>query len=551
MLLNPKYLVRYADIARLLAQYGLDDVIRVFGLNKLVPRATRESMILRGQTRPERLRMLLQDLGPVYVKLGQVLSTRPDILPEEYIIELEKLQDAVQPVPYDQIEAVLQEELHQPVAGVFREFDRTPLAAASLGQVHAAVTAQGQRVAVKVQRPGIRAAIEPDLAALASLAMFLHERALLAGMYDFIGIVNQLERTLLDELNYHLEARHTELLRMQLCQFPHILIPGVLEDLSTRKILTVERMDGLSLADVSREALEQRRYAPLAAEVFRAYLQQVCINGFFHCDPHPGNVLLDDHERLVLLDFGMVARISRTLQYELLRLLLDMSENRGDAVADVCQEIGELQDGFDRNAFVADICYLVGKYHNLSLREMDFGRMVVEMIRTCTRNHVRIPSEVMMLGKTFLQLDGICRALDPHFNPMETIRGSSSHLLREKVAQEASVQSLISVTLETRQTLSELPRRFATIIRMISDNQLRVETRLHGMSSFLDTLDRVGNRMTVGLITAAIIIGSALMMNVATEPKWLGYPVFAIIGFLLAGGFGIYLIVSILFSGRR
>lgn len=495
--------------------------------------------------------MLLQDLGPVYVKLGQVLSTRPDILPGEYIIELEKLQDAVQPVPYERIETVIQDDLGQPVAALFAEFDRTPLAAASLGQVHAAVTAQGVRVAVKVQRPDIRASIEPDLAALASLTDFVSERTDLAGRYDLSGIVSQLERTLMDELNYHLEARHTALLRMQLQRFSHILIPSVVEELSTRKVLTIQRMDGTSVTNLDETARDDRRYAFLADELFRAYLQQVCIDGFFHCDPHPGNVLLDAHGRLVLLDFGMVARISHTLQSQLLRLFFDMSENRGDAVADVCIEIGEVQDGFDRNTFVTDICYLVGKSHNLPLSEIDLGRMVVEIVRTCSRNHVRIPSEMMMLGKTFLNLDGICRVLDPQFNPMETIRDSASSLIRSKLTQEASVQGLISVALEARQTLGELPRRLVTIVRMISDNQLRVETRIASMPAFLDTLDRVGNRVTVGLITAAIIIGSALMMNVATEPKWLGYPVFAVIGFLLAGGFGIYLIVSILFSGRR
>jgi predicted unusual protein kinase regulating ubiquinone biosynthesis (AarF/ABC1/UbiB family) len=551
MLLNPKYIVRYAEIARLLAQYGLDDIIAVFSLEKLVPRTARESMALRGRTRPERLRLLFEQLGPVFIKLGQVLSTRTDILPREYVRELEKLQDRVQPVPFEQVEAVIQEEFDRPVSALFEAFDPEPLAAASLGQVHAALARQGERLAVKVQRPGIRTIIESDVAALASLAAFMDEHSPLAGKYDFIGIVDQLERTLADELNYHLEARQTELLRMHLEAFSHIVVPSVVASLSTRRVLTVAHMDGVRLAEVAPEALESGQYAYLAEELFRAYLHQMCIHGVFHSDPHPGNVLLRADGRLILLDFGMVGRISRSLQYHLLRLLLDVSENRGDAVAQVCMTVGELQEGFERNAFVADICYLVGKYHNFPLREMEFGQVVVDLVRLCTRNHLRIPAELTLMGKTFLQLDGICRMLAPAFNPMAAVRASMYQILRQKIEQEASPQNLLSIALETRQLLSEVPRRLAAIVRIISENQIRLETRIDDMPAFLVTLDRIGSRIAVGLITAAIIVGSALMLNVPGEPRVLGYPIFAIVGFLVAGGFGIYLIINIWFSGRR
>ena len=464
---------------------------------------------------------------------------------------MEKLQDQVQSVPYEEIEGVVQEELGRPVTEVFAAFDRTPLAAASLGQVHGALTHQDERVAVKVQRPGIQTVINSDLAALTSLAGLMDEHSALAENYDFIGIVDQLDRTLTDEQNYRLEARHTELLKMRLGSFPHITIPSVIESLSTRKVLTFECMEGVGLAEVNAEVLESGRYASLADELFRAYLQQICIEGLFHADPHPGNVLLRDDGHLVLIDFGMVGRISRKLQYDLFRLLLDVSENRGDAVATVCMSIGELRAGFERNAFVEDVCYIVGKYHNFPLHELDFGQVVIEIVRTCSRNHVRIPSEVTMLGKTFLNLDGICRMLHPQFDPMTTIRTSASHLLRQKIDQEASLESMLSVAIETRQMISEVPRRLMAIVQMISENQIRLETRISDMPAFMATLDRVGSRITVALVTTAIIVGSALMFNVAGKPTILGYPVFAIVGFLLAGGFGIYLIISIWFSGRR
>ncbi|MBI4639056.1 MAG: AarF/ABC1/UbiB kinase family protein [Candidatus Tectomicrobia bacterium] len=547
MLIRPRYIARLRRILNVLLKYGFIDVVQHLGLDEFLPVDAFPARTSgdKGEMRARNLRLVLQELGPTYVKLGQVLSTRPDLLPHEYIVELEKLQDEVDPFDAKEAEAIIEEELGVKVSEVFDDFDPHPLASASLGQVHSARLKEGAEVVVKVQRPHIRQNIETDLEVLSEIADFLDKRLPGSSRYDLPGVVAQLEKTLLDELNYRFEARNSEIMRQNLRQFQHIVIPQVFHKYSSKRILTSEMMRGIRVAHLSGA---NGNYSQLAAELLQAYMKQICIDGFFHCDPHPGNTLIDAENRLVLLDFGMVARLGGRIQTSLTQLLLHLVEGDGENVAEALLDIGERSQEFDEGKFRAAIVDLVGKYHDFPLRDMEFGRVIFSLVKSSFASGLSIPSEVFMLGKALLSLDRICLELDPAFNPVETIDRYVSSVVIDKVRQGLTLPKLYSTVLEMRQLLTELPSRLKSIIRLIGNNEFRLGLHLDRLEELQTALEKIANRITLGVITAALIIGSSNIMSIETSYKLWGYPIFALIGFLGAAGLGFYLIFKIIFT---
>jgi ubiquinone biosynthesis protein len=551
-MLKPAHIGRYRDLALLLTRYGLKDF-------KLDPKAdallaqteTGEENHLEPdvQARAKGFVAALSDMGPTFVKFGQILSTRPDLVPPEYIHELEALQDNVEPFPYAEVEQIVETELKVKVARAFGSFEMVPLAAASLGQVHRATLRDGREVVVKVQRPNIRELIEQDLDVFEEIAIFLESHSDVARKMSLTEMVREGRRTMLAELNYVQEASNMENFRKSLAEYTEIVIPQVIGDYSTTKILTTEYISGKKVSKLSPLELIDHDYADLATVLTRAYLKQICVDGLWHSDPHPGNVFLRDGQ-LVLLDFGMVSRISREFQDQVIKLLLSLAENRGREVAEVCMKVGNLQEGFDRNKFIKEISQVVSTYHDADLRDTNTGQLMFAVLGIAAANELQIPSELAMLAKTLLSLDGITRKLDTEFNARETIRDYAESLVVRKVAQSFNPRNYYTALIDLNEFLIELPRRAREVLDQITTGRLSLNIALTQADHFLKGIQTIANRITIGLVVAALIIGSALIMRVPARFMILGYPALAVLGFIAASGIGFYVVIGSLLKDR-
>lgn len=542
--LKPEHLRRYRDVALLLIKYGRRDLVAVAGLDPVLSDET-VATGAADQIAAE-LANDLERMGPTFIKLGQLLSSRPDILPDEYIRALERLQDHVEPFSFSEVEPLVTAELGVRLSKAFSEFAAAPLAAASLGQVHRAALRDGRQVAVKVQRPGIRQRVAEDLEALGELAEFFDQHTTLGRRYGFVQILEEFRRSLLRELDYRQEAQNLTLLRHNLAEFDRILVPMSIDDYTTSRILTMEYVAGTKIAALSQVVRVELDGAGLAEQLFRAYLKQVLVDGFFHADPHPGNVLLMDSGRLALLDLGMAARIAPRLQEHLLQLLLAISEGRSDEAMTAVLKLAEKGPAFNETMFARRVTDLVGRHQETVLRDVQVGRIVLELGRTAGEVDVRLPPELSMLGKTLLNLDQIAQQLDPNFNPNAALRKHAGEIMRSRLLKSASPGNLFSTVLEMKDLMERLPGRVNKILDAVANNELEVKIDAIDEARLMAGFQKVANRITLGLLLAALIIGAAMLMRVDTAFRILGYPGLAIIFFLLAAGGGLALMLTIL-----
>ncbi|MGE5435771.1 MAG: ABC1 kinase family protein [Syntrophothermus sp.] len=544
--LSPDRLLKYKDIAMLILKHGRKDLFDKAN-SPLIPE---EDLDEEGKGNPEELAKDLEAMGPTFIKLGQLLSTRADFLPPAYLEALAKLQDNIDPFPFETVEEIVSSELKVRISKAFLEFDREPLAAASLGQVHKAILRNGQRVAVKVQRPDIGKTILEDLNALEDIVTTLEKHTETAKKYSFVDILAEFKKTLISELDYRLEAQNLVRLSGYLKDYEDIIIPQPIEDYCSGKVLTMDYVRGTkitSLSPLTRLDFDGRK---LGEDLFKAYLDQVLIHGFFHADPHPGNVFLTDDKRIALIDLGMVARIDPYMREKLLKLLLHISEGRGRDAADVAMELGTITEYFNKEMFVKRVSEFVVKTQDATLQQIQVGRVVVELTRIAADNGIRASSELTMLGKTLLNLDLIGRTLVPDFDPNEIIREHTESITRRHLMKTFSAGNIISSVLELREFVTLLPKRLNTILEGLLDNQFEIKIKAFDDRGLIDNLQKIANRITVGLILAALIIGAALLMRVESSFKILGYPGFAMILFIAAAGIGFILVILILISDR-
>lgn len=540
-------LKRYKDIALLLTKYGSSASIpSPFDLNG---GSRRDDPQERAQA--HELPNDLERLGPTFVKLGQILSSRPDILPEPYVEALSRLQDRVKPFPYDDVEAIVEAELGARINKIFGDFSREPLAAASLGQVHSASMHDGRPVVVKVQRPGILKQIEGDFAALAEMAGFLNRHTRLGQKYQIQNLLEEFQTTLANELDYRREAANMTAIRHNLRKFSRIIVPEPIHDYSTSKLLTMTFIEGKKITALSPLGRIELDGGGLAEELFQAYLQQILIDGVFHADPHPGNILLTNDHRIALLDLGMVGRTSPAMQENLLKLLLAVSEGESDDATEVALQMGRRGPDFDESAFRHRTSQLVCEYKNNTLAEMDVGKILLSVTRAAADADLYVPMELSVLGKTLLQLDHIGRVLDPHFEPSESVRRNASSILNQRLKGAFTEGKMYATLLEAKQFVGTLPTRLNKILDAVGKAELNVNVRPAETEFLIESARRVANRITTGLVLAALIVGAALLMRVQTPFTLFGYPGLAIICFLLAAFGGFVLLLNIFWQDHR
>jgi predicted unusual protein kinase regulating ubiquinone biosynthesis (AarF/ABC1/UbiB family) len=533
---------RYTDLAWFVAKYGRADFVTraLHGDNASSSDASAAEAFAKD----------LEALGPTFVKLGQILSTRADLLPPEYLDALSRLQDNVEPFPYDDVEKTIREELGVRVSHAFVEFDVVPIAAASLGQVHHAVLRGGREVAVKVQRPGIREQIDADLAAFKDIAAVI-DRIGAAKNVDATRVLEEFKRTLLSELDYREEARNLTTIAHQLREFQNIVIPLPIDDFTTARVLTMDYISGTKVTSVSRVEWTEVDGRRLADDVFRAYLQQILIDGVFHADPHPGNVLLTPDHRIALIDLGMIGRVSATTQEQLFKLILAIGEGRGDDAASVMCNIGERRDDFSESDMRRAIADLVGRFHGVTMRDLNVGRVVLEISRSGAEHGLKIPPELTLLGKTLLHLDEVGRVLDPDFDVNAALRRHASSVMRRRMLKSATPANVFSAALDIREFAERLPGRVNKIVDALAANDLRFKVEVIDQGSIIDGLQKVANRIALGLVLAALIVGAAMLMRVPTSLTIFGYPWIAMLLFLAAAAGGFWMAWTILAGDVR
>jgi ubiquinone biosynthesis protein len=548
--LRPGNISRYRDLARLFFRYGRSDLVRHAGLEDAL---LAEDLEEEGRPAPdaEELAADLERLGPTYIKLGQLLSTRSDILPPAYMEALGRLQDKVEPLPFATVEKIVSDELGIRLSKAFEVFEEEPLASASLGQVHRAVLRSGVVAAVKVQRPDIRERIRDDLDALAELAGFADEHTEAGRRMGFADMLHEFRRSLYRELDYVQEATNLRTFAANLREFDRIVVPAPVMDYTTTRLLTMEFVTGRKVTSLSPLRLMELDGAALGETLFEAYLKMILVDGIFHADPHPGNVFLTDDDRIALIDLGMIGRVAPEMQEKLLRLLLAIADGQGAKTAQLTIEMGTILDGFDQDTFVREISLLVAEHRDATLEQIDVGRVVMEITRVAGENGVRQPPELTLLGKTLLNLDLVARTLAPRFNPNEAIRRHAGEIMQRRVLQSLSPGNVLSTMLEIGEFMQHLPNRMNAVFDRFASGKLEFKVHAIDEEALVDGIQKIANRITMGLVLAALIVGAALMMRVETASTILGYPALAVILFLAAALGGAFLVIEIWLHDRR
>jgi predicted unusual protein kinase regulating ubiquinone biosynthesis (AarF/ABC1/UbiB family) len=528
--LSAGHLKRYKDIAGLFLKYGHSDLARK--MRGDIPGLAEEEATAAETGKPEEFARDLERLGPTYIKLGQLLSTQTAWMPEAYIRSLEELQDSVAPFPYEEAERILEEDLGGRVKKMFHAIDATPLAAASLAQVHRAVTHDGKDVVVKVQRPGVRRIVMEDLEVLDEVAGFLERNTEAGRHYRFREQMGELRNALLRELDYRQEARNMMLMGENLREFPDLLVPRPVESYSGQRVLTMEYMHGRKITKLTPLARLDVKGDALAEQLYRAFIKQILLDGLVHVDPHPGNVYLTDDNRLALLDFGMVGYVPPQMQDQLAKMLVAISEGRGEDAAEIALRLGRREEEFDPIRWRDLTAGTVAEFRNLKVSDITVGRLFLNIAAISERAGVSPPAQFVMLGKTLLKLDRVAKSLAPDFNPNETVRRYAADLMQSRLRRSLSPGKIFHTALEANEFLQQLPAKLNSLLEMAVNNQLRVRVETRGEDQLIGGLQKIANRITLGLVLAALIIGAALMMRVDTPFRILGYPGLAVLLFL-------------------
>ncbi|MFP4213484.1 MAG: ABC1 kinase family protein [Desulfohalobiaceae bacterium] len=541
---------RFKDIVLILFKYGFGDIIGRLDLqDKVLPLRIRKTSTTR-YTTWERIRMAIEELGPTFVKLGQLLSLRPDLIPLPLIRELSKLQDAVPPENFSEIQKQLESSLGKPLQEVFSEFESTPLAAASLAQVHRAQLAANQEVvAVKIQRPGIKSTINTDLNILAGLAKRVHERVESMQVYDLPLLVQEIRRLLQQELDFEKEGRNIRLAQANFQDHPYLRLPKVYMEYSDPKLLIMELIRGKKLKDIQELPQEEKKL--LAQNGIQVSLQQILQDGFFHADPHPGNILVLQQASFSLLDWGMVGRLTPSTRFKLITLIEALVDKDSETVLHVLLSLSSQDQPVQKEVLHREIMDILDDFHSVPLKELDLGHLLSDLTNILQQHRIRLSSELAIMIKALVTSEGTARFLYPDLN----IVAEAEPFVRELALQKYAPKNLwryikhnLSNLLQLQQ---ELPGQINQILTKMTQGELSIGFQHKGLEDMRQTLNHIANRITLGLITAAMIISSSMIITTGVDPLLFGYPALGLVGYLLSACVAIWVIIDIFRRRKR
>lgn len=540
---------RYTEIARVLARHGWHGALGYLGLERRLRGRSPEGARAQELLPATALREILSELGPTYVKIGQVLSTRPDLLPEPYVRELEKLQDQAPPVPFEQITATLEEALGKPVHEVFESFCDKPVASASISQVHRAVY-EGRDVAVKVQRPDIEPTIEADFVILRGLIQQLEATWPLARRHDLRSLVGDLHETLRQELDFEREGRNADRLRASVGKDPGVRVPRVEWAVTTRRVLVTEFLDGAKVTD--EEALGKLGVsrAKAARELGEAMMRQIFVTGIFHGDPHPGNILVLHDGAIGFVDLGNVVTLTGRTRELLLTMFLSLHRGDSPAFADALTDLACADDNFDRRGFIREVDRLLSEYQSGSGAEGRIGRVLRRAMALVLRHGLRLSGDVGVLVKACVQFEGICRRLDPGFEVLDHVDAVLLRNVLHGVTPSAAAATALSSATDVWKLAQVAPRSLSQILSRLAQGQFATTVHHAGLQEFGEHLDKIANRVAYSLIVSASIVGSSILVQSHVGPLMFGVSAFGLGAFAVSGLLGGVLLWNILKTGR-
>jgi predicted unusual protein kinase regulating ubiquinone biosynthesis (AarF/ABC1/UbiB family) len=531
---SPKNVGKYTEFLSLIWKYGNRHFLKTIGLQKLPGFNGKDEDASPG---PEDLAEDLEKLGPTYIKIGQLLSAQLNILPPKYMEAMSRLQDNVEPLQFDEIVPVIEEGLGTPYRSVFREFDTVAIGSASLGQVYRAQLMDGTPVAVKVQRPGALDRISEDFEAIGHIASGID--SMTNNQYGLSDIATHTENQLRAELDYTLECNNLARMRKLMSDVDRVNVPKPISHLTSERVLVMSYLPGERLTSLSPKRIEEVDGDELATKLFKKYLDHILVEGFFHADPHPGNVLVDEHNDLVLLDLGMVGRVPPRMRAMLTQLVLAITDGRGEDVAEAAIQIGDPKGGYDRDAFTRAISELVLLQYNNTIEAMNIGDVVLQIAKLCGEHRVKVPPLLSTVGKALVNLDQLGQVLSPGFNPSQAIRDHTAPILWQDFWQAISPTTFFGEVFEIKRLAQNLPFRLNTIIDTLAREDRGIKIDAIDERELLNGAEKIANRITYGLMIAALFIAGAMIMNI-DQAGWRlgGVPVISIVMFV-AGTIGI------------
>ncbi len=549
-----RHLNRYRQILTVLLKYGFDDLLEVVKIDQyleiglqMISRKRRERV--DKLTRAERIRISIEELGPTFIKFGQIASTRPDLIPIEFINELSKLQDKIPQFPFQKVREIIEAELGYPPEEIFESIEESPLASASIGQVHRARRTDNKEVVVKVQRPDIQKTIEIDLEIMLYLATLLERNVMEFSLYHPVMIVEEFARTLEKEIDYTIEATNMERFARHFADNPDVYIPKIYQDTTTARVITMEYIDGIKVSDIDKleeAGLDKELITSRGADLI---LKQVFHNGFFHADPHPGNIFVLPDNIICLIDFGMTGTVDRRTR-EIFVDLIDSIVHRDSVnAAQVLLKLTSWDDDPDIRKLERELSDFIGRHLFKPLKNIEIGRLLQDLLELISHNQLRIPPDIFLMIKAITTAEGVARKLNPHFDMISQAR---PFIARVKVARfypERIAENLISFAGDLQNFLQQLPKDILDVARLIKHENITIKTENQGLDAMLAAQHKISNRLAFSIIIAALLIGSALIVISQTPPLFYGISVIGIIGFLAASFMGIWLLIAIIKKG--